>query len=350
MGWVRYRKPAAVWMVLLLALLLLSGCGAGGSEKVSTGTETPNAGSTDTGQAQADNFPERPVNLIVPFTAGSGADVFARTLAKAAEKHLGQQIVVENKPGGSGAIAISYVLSQPADGYTIATHSRTLSLLLAGGEVPFGVDDLDYIIRVNGESSSLMVPKDSPFQTLEDFIRYAKERPGELKVGGPGTGSFHHMVAMEFRSMAGIDFTWVPFEGGKEAVLAALGGHVDAVQATASNGKASIDSGDLRILASTSEERSEFLPDVPTYKEGGVDLVEILWRGVVTKAGVPEERIARLEEAFRKAMEEPEWEKYMADFAQEKAYLNSADFSDYIRKEVANTKTFLDQLKAENEK
>lgn len=323
-------------MVLLVSMLLFTSACGGGTGSQATG------GKKEGGE---EKFPSKAVNLVVPFSAGSGADIFARTLAKEAEKHLGQPVVVENKPGGSGAIALSYLLSQPADGYTLATHSRTFSFLLADDKSSFNPDQFAYIARINGESSALMVKNDGKFKSLDGFIQYAKANPGKVKVSGPGSGSFHHMVALNLQKEADIQFTWIPYDGGKEAVLDVLGGNVDAVIATASNGKAQIDAGKLKILAVSSSKRSEKYPDVMTYKEAGYPVEEILWRGVFGKKGIPADRAKILEEAFLKALETPEWKKYMQDFAQEEAQMTSADFTGYVKTEVEKTKQFLQQIK-----
>lgn len=327
----RFRIGAAILAATLL--LTVPGCSSG------------KQGSSESKTAEA--YPTKPINLIVPFTAGSAADLFARTLAKAAEKDLGQTIVVQNKPGGSGAVALAYVLSQPADGYTLATHSVTLVSLFAGNQVPFKPEDLTFIARINGESSSLMVKAgDNRFKTMDDFIAYAKDHPGQLKVGGPGSGSFHHMVATELQHKAGIKFTWIPFEGGKEAAMALLGGNVDAAVATPSNAKAQIDAGQIKVLAVSTAKRSAGRPEVPTFKESGIDIEEILWRGVMTRAGLPQERLTRLETAFANALKDPDWAKYMHDFDQEDAFLKSDEFTKVVQSEIPATRQFMEEIGA----
>ncbi|KXG44586.1 tripartite tricarboxylate transporter substrate binding protein [Tepidibacillus infernus] len=316
-------------LIFVLSVLVVAGCS----------TNTTSQGNE--GSTSKEAFPTKEIHLVIPFSAGSGADIFARKLAKLAEAELGQKIVAENKPGGSGSIALAYVLSQPADGYTIATHSRTFSFLLGGGEAPFELKDFDAVVRINGESSALMVNTEGQFKSLEDFVNYAKENPGKLKVGGPGTGSFHHMVAMLLMEKAGIEFTWIPYDGGKEAVLDLLGKNVDAVIATASNAKAQIDSGNIAVLANSV---SETVSGIPTFKEKGYDIEEILWRGVFVKAGTPDERVKALEEAFSKAIQTQEWADYQKEFEQEDAFMSSSDFNPYLVNEVEKTMQFLQNI------
>ena len=295
----------------------------------------------------AGTYPSKPLHLIVPFGAGGGADIFARTLAKAMEKQLGQTIVVDNKPGGSSGVGLAYVMSQPADGYTLMEDSRTLTVLFARGSTPYKPSDLTYVASVNGEPSGLMVKAgDSRFSTLKEFVAYAKAHDGQVTVGGPGSADLHHLVANEFEAQAGIKVKWVPYSSGKEAALALLGSHVDAVMTTPSNARNLIQSGKIDLLGVSSKKRMSIYPDTPTFAEEGYNIDEILWRGLFMRGGVPQSRVDTLVTAVQKAMKDPEFEKYMQNYGQQSDFLPPDQLKALVVKEVPATRDFLKQLGA----
>lgn len=295
----------------------------------------------------AGTYPSKPLHLIVPFGAGGGADIFARTLAKAMEQQLGQTIVVDNKPGGSSAVGLAYLMSQPADGYTLIEDSRTLTVLLARGSTPYKASDLTYVASVNGEPSGLMVKAgDSRFNSLTQFVAYAKAHAGQLTVGGPGSADLHHLVANEFEALAGIKLKWIPYASGKAAALALLGSHVDAVMTTPSNARNLIQSGKLDLLAVSSTKRMSIYPDTPTFTEEGYKVNEILWRGLFMKGGVPQARVDTLVTAIQKAMQDPVFEAYMKNYGQQSDFLPPSELKALVLKEVPATRTFLKELGA----
>lgn len=322
------KKPiTSIFMALLLGLLLMiAGCSSQGSNT----TEGTDANS------EADVFPEKPITWVIPFDAGSGADTFARTLGKAAEKNLGTNFVYVNKPGGSGGIAISYLQSQATDGYTIASHSSTLVYALASGEIPFKVEDIDFLTRINADPEVLAVPSSSPFITLEDFVAYAKSNPAQMNVGGVGAFSTASVCSDLFKQAAGVDYKYIPFDGGNEATVAVLGANVDAAWLTSNNAAAQVEAGKLRLLATANNTKNEKQPDVPTFKEKGYDFESILWRGVIALPGIPEDRIAKLQDAFQKALQDPEWLEYMENEGQIDAYLPAAEFKEAVNTEFTD--------------
>jgi len=286
--------------------------------------------------SEADSFPTKALTMIVPFGAGSNADINNRQLADIAEKYVGKPITVVNKPGGSSAVGIGYALSQPADGYMLCSFSPSFGLLVIQKKAAFKLGDIEPLLRYNGQPSSLMVLS-SKYSTLEDFVKAAKENPGKLKVGGPGAGTFHNLVAEQFKKEAGIDFTWVPYGGGKEPVLNLLGGFLDGVITTPGNAKSQIDSGQIKVLAVSSEQRSEYFPETPTFSEKGYPMDLTLWRGLFVKKGTPPERMKILEQAFKNAVEDPRWIAFNKKHGENNYYLNSAAFAKSLEQEI---KTF----------
>jgi len=329
---VRKKPVTSILLALLLGLLLvLAGCSSQGAGS----TDGTNA-SSEANSEPADDFPSKPITWVIPFDPGSGADTFARTLGKAVEKNLGQNFVYVNKPGGSGGIALSYLQSQAKDGYTIASHSSSLVYALASGEIPFKVEDISFLVRINADPEVLVVPANSPFKTIDDLVAYAKSNPGKLNVGGVGAFSQASVCSDLFKKAAAIDYKYIPFDGGNEATVAVLGANVDAAWCTSSNVTAQMEAGKLRFLATANSSKNANQPDLPTLKEKGYDMESILWRGIIALPGIPEDRIQILQDAFQKALQDPEWLKYMENEQQLDAYLPAADFLTAVNKEFAD--------------
>ena len=285
--------------------------------------------------APAGDYPNKPITWVIPFDPGSGADTFARTLGKAASKVLGYNFVYVNRAGGSGGIALSYLKTRPTDGYTIASHSISLIFSLASGEIPFTFDNIDFITRCNADPQVIVVPSSSPFQTIDDLVNHAKANPGQLNMGGVGAFSNSSVCSDMFKQGAGIDYKYIPYNGGNAATVAVLGANLDALWVTSSNVSAQIDAGKLRLLVTANSERNPKYPDVPTCLEKGYKFESILWRGIIALPGIPKERIAVLEKAFETAMQDPEWLDYMDKQQQLAAYLPSEGFTKAARAEFA---------------
>ncbi|MCL4423903.1 MAG: tripartite tricarboxylate transporter substrate binding protein [Firmicutes bacterium] len=322
---------------LLLVFLSLAGCagGGGGARKSSQGASSQ--------ERTKINYPNKPVTFIVWSSPGSPLDVFMRKLATLTEKEIGQTIVVDNRTGGNGAAAMSYVNSQPADGYTLLSTTGSMSFSIAKGEIPFKAEDFTMVRSFQAEPSSIAVLKDSPFKTLDDFIKYMKEHPNGSKIGGYASGGFHQYVLYRLQQVAGFEATWIPFEGGADAVTNLLGKHIDVAVITPSSALSQVQNGDIRLLGVSTEKRSPYFPDVPTFKEKGYDVVEMLWRGLMAKKGTPQEVIDRLNQAFDKVIQTEEWKKYMKDFKQEDFQLDSQKLTALVNEEISGRRAFLEK-------
>jgi putative tricarboxylic transport membrane protein len=287
-------------------------------------------------QAQ-EKYPEKPINWVIPFTPGSGADTFARTLIAATEEVLGETIVPVNKDGGGTAIGVAYTLAQPADGYTIFSQSDTVVLGITGGQWPVKAEDIQPVARINADYKTLVVPANSPLKTYDDFLAAAKADPGKLKVGGVGTKSWSSFFVDKLSKGAGIQVTYVPYDGGSNVVSAVVGENIDAAVVTSSNVNTQVDAGDLRMLALSLGKRIPERPDVPTFVEKGhADIDnEVLWRGVFAKVGTPEPVLETLSAAFEKAIQDPRWRDYMKQQRQQEAFMPYKEFSDYFKAQVA---------------
>lgn len=193
-------------------------------------------------------YPKKPITLVCWSSAGSGHDLMARYIAKLGEKHLGQPITVVNKKGGKGKVAMSYVLNQKADGHVIMTNTRSMTQRLKKTGSSISIDNFKYISRVVKDPFVIAVAKDSPFNTLEDLVTYAKANPNKIKIGGYSTNSVDEGLKNDLNQQAGINLKYIPYKGGKEPVVAVLGGHIDVAIANPSEMIATMTLANLRCL------------------------------------------------------------------------------------------------------
>jgi tripartite-type tricarboxylate transporter receptor subunit TctC len=290
-------------------------------------------------QARAQQFPSRPITLIVPWQAGGVPDVELRLLADVASKHLGQPIIVENKPGGVGTLGPALVAANAKpDGYTI-THITTSVL-----RMPFLVNttydpkkDFTYIGGLASFLFGVVVRADSPLKTWQDFVSYAKANPGQLTYTTFGVNSTLHLTMQRIAAEAGIRLKHVPSRGNAENNAALLGGHVMA-SADGSTWAPLVDSGDFRLLVTWGEQRSRRWPDVPNLKSAGLDIVEATPFGLGGPAGMDPKVVAILHDAFRKALRSPEHERFLAKFDMDLFDLGPAEYTSWAIAEIDRQK------------
>lgn len=262
----------------------------------------------------AAEYPNRSIDLVVPFGAGGGTDVLARVFADAAKKHTSQPITVINKPGASGSIGLSEVVAAKPDGYKIAMITVEMAIIPHMGIAKFSPEnDFTPLVRLNADPVVLTVSADSPWKTIEELVEAAKKAKEPLKFGNAGTGGLSHLAAVALQQKIGATFTHVPFQGNAPAVTALLGGHIDAVTASPSEVFTFVQTGKLRALAVLSDARVKgALENVPTLKERKIDLVMGTWRGLAAPKNIPPDVLAKLsaiairtanEAAVKEAME-----------------------------------------------
>lgn len=290
----------------------------------------------------AEPFPSKPVVIYVGSKAGSPVDVYARTIARLAEPFLKQPIQVQNREGGSSTIAMATTLNQPADGYSLYGATRSITTVLVDADTGFKPDDFTYIIRSQIDPFMFAVPGSSPYKTLKDVVEAAKKEPGKLKVAGFGTGTPHHIAMQRFARAAGFTYGWIPYDGGSAATAAVMGGHVDAVMTNPGQLRGKGDR--VRPLGLTHVERVAGFPDIPTFKELGYDVTDLHWRGLVTRNGVPADRIETLHQAFKKAMETPEWADFTEKQGQLNGYLGPQAFTKQALQDTAEARAVLEEL------
>lgn len=260
-------------------------------------------------------FPNKAVSLIVPYAAGGGTDITARALAKAAEKHLGQPIVVLNRTGGGGSIGLMEGANAKGDGYTVTFLPMELTTLPHLGLLPITYDRFKPIAQTNFDPSALTVRAQAPWKTAAEFLAYAKAHPGELRIGNAGTGSIWHLEAAILEKGAGVTFSHIPYEGAGPAVSALLSGFVDAVTVSPAEVKRLVSEGKLRTLAIQAAERTEALPGVPTLQEEtGLTIGFVgTMRGLAVPKDTPDEITQVLADAFVKGTEEKEFRDHMRE-------------------------------------
>ena len=288
------------------------------------------------GWAQND-YPARPVKVIVPSPPGGGTDILARVLAQHFSKGLGQPFVVENKPGAGNMIGIESVARSPGDGYTLLVTASTLALnSVLYKKVPYDpVRDFAPITLAATAPNVLVVNPALPVRSLAEFIALAKAKPGALSYGTPGIGTSPHLSMELLKSMAGIDLQHVPYRGTAAAVTDVIGGQIAATFANALTAKPQVDSGRVRALAVSGPSRVEAFPTVPTVAEAGVPGYEAMqWYGMVAPAGTPPQIIARVHAEAAKALQSNEMKEKLALDGAQPVGSTPAEFAALIRREL----------------
>ena len=289
-----------------------------------------------TGATAQDNYPTKPITIIVPFAAGGNTDVKTRLVAKQLGEILKQPVIVENKPGASGNIGIELLTKAVADGHTIGMGSFGPLAVNPWIYPKLGFDPKTLVPIILLEKSPLVlsVPADKPFKTLAEVVAAAKAKPGAMNIANAGPGGAHHLSAELFESAAGIEMVGVPFKGGGPAATALLAGQVDMMFEQTSAALPSIQTGKIRALAVTSVKRLSTMPDVPTFTEAGYPQVTVSnWMGYVAPKGTPPAVVAKLQSAFAKAMEHPEVKDRILGQSNELGGGSSQDFANFIDSE-----------------
>ncbi|HEU0200735.1 MAG TPA: tripartite tricarboxylate transporter substrate binding protein [Burkholderiaceae bacterium] len=297
------------------------------------------------GWALASGYPERPITFICPWPAGGTADQTMRALCQAAAKHIGQPIVVENKPGAAGMLGLKLLANAKPDGYTIGQVPISVTRFSQLGTVQIDpLKDLTYVARTSGQTFGIAVPVASQLKTLEDLVAYVKANPGKVTYASAGVGGATHVGMEEFALAAGIQFNHIPFKGGAEALQAVLGGHVD-VLADSSSWAPHVRGGKLRLLATWGEKRTSEFKDVPTLKDLGYNVVVDAPNGVAAPKGIEPAVAAKLREAFKVATASPEFVAACEKIDAPVMYLDGPDYAQYVAQMVQKEARLIERLK-----
>lgn len=301
--------------------------------------------------AQAQDYPSRPITLLVPFAAGGSSDVNARLLAEQMSRSLGQRIIIENVPGAGGAIALARVAQSPPDGYTIVqgNSGTNTAVYIFTPDVKFTPEDFAPVGMFTTSSAIVALKKDFPAKTLADFIAYAKANPGKLNIGHSGVGSQNYLFCQAFLQAAGIKVTLVGYRGGGPALNDLIGGQIDGLCDSSSSVTPSIQSGLVKGIVLGSKTRLSHLPDVPTATEAGLPQFEIRgWYALFAPKGTPAPIVERLNKAMREAVANADYRKRLDDLGSMPAEPDemSPDYlGKFVPQEIAKFKTMLGDAK-----
>jgi tripartite-type tricarboxylate transporter receptor subunit TctC len=281
--------------------------------------------------ASQEPWPSKPISLVVPFPPGGVADIVGRPFAEAVGRALKTPVIIENKPGAGGGIGMSYVAKAKPDGYTLLLALSSISILPVADQVSgrapmFELKQFAPIARLTADPTVLAVRADSPWKTLAEFVADARKRPAAITYGSSGNYGTMHMPMEMFAASAGIKLLHVPYTGAGPAVVALLGGTIDAVASGPSTVIPQARAGKIRVLASWGERRLASLPEVPTLVESGFDSVFYQWSALFAPAGTPEPVLAKLREAARVAAADPSFVSALATLETPVQYLDTPQF------------------------
>lgn len=274
-------------------------------------------------------YPDRPITIIVPTSAGGAYDLIPRALEKTASQHLGQPLVVVNKPGGGGNVGWNELVDSTPDGYTIGVTGVEILLqpLYSRSQYHYPTA-LEPLVQISSFPMVLAIQANQPWENLDDLVTYAEQHPGQIKLGNSGMGSFPHVLGEMLAHNAGITIKHVPFRGGSESIAALLGGHIQGVFTTQALTREYLKNGTVRVLAVTSEQRlaDPVFSSVPTFKELGLDIVFNNWVGLAAPKDIPWEVKAKLAEGLKKIIIDPEYKNALENIGLQVDYLNAEEF------------------------
>ena len=280
------------------------------------------------------NWPDKPITMIVPFPPGGVADTVARPVAEALARELGQTVLVENKAGAGGATGIGAAARAPADGYTLLMSLSSISILpeadkILGRKPQFTLDQFKPIARFTADPTVLVVCADAPWKTLAEFVADLKTQPGKYNYGSSGNYGTMHVPMEMLKSSAGISVTHIPYTGAGPAVLALLGGQVDALSTGPASVLAQIKAGKLRALAHWGDKPLSSMPEVPSLKQSGQPVQFAQWSALFVPAGTPDTIVQKLRAAAKKAAADPQAVATINKAGSPIEYLDAPEFQAY---------------------
>jgi tripartite-type tricarboxylate transporter receptor subunit TctC len=287
----------------------------------------------------AQGYPARPVRFVVPVASGGATDILTRALGQRLSSTWGQQVLVDNRPGGGSNVGFEVAAQAPADGYTLlmAQPPFTVNVSLYRKLAYDPLRDFSAITLAATGANVLVIHPSVPAYALKDFIALAKSKPGQMNYASSGNGTSPHLSGELFKAMAGVNIVHIPYKGAGTAVTDLLGGHVDLAFLSLTSVMPQIKAKRLRALAITSAKRTALMPEMPTFAEAGLAGFEVTgWYGVMAPAGTPKDVIARLYADITRALTQPELVQTLASFGLEPAISSSPEeFGAYLRTEIA---------------
>jgi len=318
------RRLLAALVLLVLTAMVAAACSGSGGE-----------------------YPSKPIEIVVPFNAGGAVDTTIRIIAAEAEKNLGQKILIVNKGGGGAVEGQSYAARANPDGYTLLAATSSLVTNTLTKDVDYTIDSFEPIIMYNWDPEVFVVYADSPFQTLQDVIEEGKKNPVSHATSGHSTS--HHIAAILLENATGTQFKYVHTKGGSEQTPMIAGGHALTGLSAWGEVRPMVEQGKLRILGVMSEERDPRIPDVPTFKEQGIDIVYGAWRGIAAPKGTPKEIIDKLQDVFWKTLDSEELKTKFAEAGFPHMIAGAEDFGAYMKADHEMLAEVLSQLSVEGQ-
>ena len=284
-------------------------------------------------------FPSKPVTMIVPFPPGGLADTVGRPVAEAMSKDLHQPVIIENKGGAGGGIGMAQAAKAPADGYTILMALSSYSVLpeadrILGRQQMYAYGSLRPIARFTADPTVLAVRADAPWKTVKDFVEDARKRPGQLNFGSSGNYGTMHVPMEILKQVANVHITHIPYTGAGPAVVALLGGQVDALSTGPATVLQHVKAGKIRVLGHWGAGRLQTLPDVPSLKEAGYNAEYAQWSGLFVPASTPEPVVQRLRQAARAAANDPKVKDVILNAGSPVLYQDAPEFEKYVQNDV----------------
>src|SRR5690554_1554497 len=296
----------------------------------------------------ADNYPQRPITIVVPTGPGGAVDINSRIYAAKLTEILGQPVVVENRAGGGSLIGTGYVANSAPDGYTLLATTPTITIAPSiRDNVPYDpIDSFEPVVQLYSTYGLLGVRSDLPVDTVNDYIEYARENPGAIRFAGTGgLGGINHMWGEWLHAETDTEATFVGYQGGAEAMGDMMAGRVDATIASVSFMQPYIETGSVKPLAIGAEERTDAFPDVPTVAESGVlpEFNAVYWVGFFAPAGTPAEIVEKLNDAFVQVLATDEEQERMAELMQIPVGNTPAEFAEVVQQEVQQWKQVVEK-------
>lgn len=288
-----------------------------------------------TSGALAQDYPARPITLVVPYPAGGGADIIARLLAESMKQHLGQPVAVTNRPGGQGTIGTAEVIRSKPDGYNVVLSAvATLTVQPHRQDLPYRTpDDYDPIIKVANLPMVFAVLSSAPWKTAKEAMDFIRANPGKIRVGTPGNGSIGHLIVASLNMKANVKFTHVPFASGAESIPAMLGGHIEALVVHPSEILPHVQAKTAVVLGAFEEKRNANFPEAPTFRELGSDVTLGVYYPLVAPKNLPADVKAKLYQAAKATIEGPAFSKE----AKDRGYVLDTKDPEAFRKELWNS-------------
>jgi tripartite-type tricarboxylate transporter receptor subunit TctC len=284
-------------------------------------------------------FPAKPITMVVPFPPGGLADLVGRPVAEAMGRDLGQPVVIENRGGAGGGIGMAHAAKAAPDGYTILMALSSYSVLptadtVLGRQQMYAFNSLRPIARITADPTVLAVRADAPWKTVKDFVEDARKRPGAINFGSSGNYGTMHVPMEILKQVANVRMTHIPYTGAGPAIVALLGGQVDALSTGPATVLQHVKAGKVRVLGHWGNSRLESMPEVPSLKQSGYDAEYAQWSGLFVPAGTPEPVVQRLRAAARAAAHDPKVKEVIMGAGSPILYQDTPEFEKYVESDV----------------